>query len=162
MSVKTTDTKTIEEAFLRYRMDVYRFLLRRTRDHHDAEELTQQVFADAATALSRASPPRSMQAWLYAVAERRLVDELRRRERFARVAELLVAEPTVSSGDTAHALEDALGRLPPAQRRLVVMRIVEGRSYREIAGVLDSNEAACKMRLSRALRRLRNELVIAS
>jgi DNA-directed RNA polymerase specialized sigma24 family protein len=43
-----------------------------------------------------------------------------------------------------------------------VMRIVEGRSYAEIAHALGSNEAACKMRLSRALRRLRNELVITS
>jgi DNA-directed RNA polymerase specialized sigma24 family protein len=42
------------------------------------------------------------------------------------------------------------------------MRIVEGRTYREIAQVLGCNEAACKMRLSRALRRLRDELDAAS
>jgi DNA-directed RNA polymerase specialized sigma24 family protein len=42
------------------------------------------------------------------------------------------------------------------------MRIVEGRSYREIARELGCNEAACKMRLSRALRRLREDLRAAS
>jgi DNA-directed RNA polymerase specialized sigma24 family protein len=42
------------------------------------------------------------------------------------------------------------------------MRIVEGRTHREIARVLGCNEAACKMRLSRALSRLRDELAIAS
>jgi RNA polymerase sigma-70 factor (ECF subfamily) len=160
--MQTTEVTTVEQAFLRYRTDVYAFLLRRSRDHHDAEELTQQVFTDAASMLSRAGPPRSMRGWLYAVAERRLVDELRRRERDAKVAELLVAEAAAPTGDTAHALEDVVGHLPPSQRQIVVMKIVEGRSYEEIARVLGSNEAACKMRLSRALRRLRNELVSSS
>jgi RNA polymerase sigma-70 factor (ECF subfamily) len=160
LSVSTTDA--IEQAFMRYRLDVYRFLLRRTHDHHAAEELTQQVFADAASTVSRAGPPTVMRGWLYAIAERRLVDELRRRERDARIVPLLLAEPAVTSGHAAHTVEDAVARLPEEQRRIVVMRVVEGRSYREIARLLDCNEAACKMRLSRALRRLRNELGIAS
>jgi RNA polymerase sigma-70 factor (ECF subfamily) len=154
--VTTTEADAIAYAFVRYRHDVYRFLLRRTRDHHEAEELTQQVFADAASAVSRAGTPRSMRGWLYTVAERRLVDELRRRERHARVVALLGVEPTVAS-DTSQRLEDAIGHLPERQRQVVVMRIAEGRTYREIARVLDCDEAACKMRLSRALRRLRNE-----
>jgi RNA polymerase sigma-70 factor (ECF subfamily) len=158
----TTDRKTIEQAFIHHRMGVYRFLLRRTRDHHEAEELTQQVFAEAASALSRAGAPRSMRGWLYAVAERRLVDELRRRERVAKLLQLLAAEPPATSGEAIPTLEDAVARLPDGQQQIVVMRIVEGRTYREIARVLECNEAACKMRLSRALSRLRDELAIAS
>jgi DNA-directed RNA polymerase specialized sigma24 family protein len=42
------------------------------------------------------------------------------------------------------------------------MRVVEERPYREIARELGCNEAACKMRLSRALQRLRNELLAPS
>jgi RNA polymerase sigma-70 factor (ECF subfamily) len=158
----TTLTSTLEQAFVRYRMDVYRFLLRRTRNHCDAEELTQQVFADATSALSRSDPPRSMRAWLYAVAERRLIDELRRRKRAATLAGLVTPDPGYTGADTMQALEDAVDRLPDLQRRVLVMRIVEGLTYREIAQALDCNEAACKMRLSRALRRLRDELDVAS
>jgi len=143
-------------------MDIYRFLLRRTRDHHEAEELTQQVFAEAASALSRGGPPRSMRGWLFAVAERRLVDELRRRQRVSKLVELLAAEPPATHGDARLTLQNAVARLPDRQQQLVVMRIVEGRTYREIAHVLDCNEAACRMRLSRALSRLRDELAIAS
>jgi RNA polymerase sigma-70 factor (ECF subfamily) len=160
--MKTTDARAVEQAFVRYRLDVYRFLLRRTRDHYDAEELTQQVFADAASTMARAGAPRSMRPWLYAVAERRLVDELRRRERDAKIAPLLADEPAVTSGEAPQAVEEAIAQLPDAQRHVVVMRVVEGRTYREIARVLGCNEAACKMRVSRALRRLRNELGIAS
>jgi RNA polymerase sigma-70 factor, ECF subfamily len=160
--MKTTEARAVEQAFVRYRLDLYRFLLRRTRDHHDAEELTQQVFADAASTVSRTGPPRSMRGWLYAVAERRLVDERRRRERDARIVPLLAVEPAVTSGQTPQTVEDAVAQLPEPQRQVVVMRVVEGRAYRDIARVLDCNEAACKMRLSRALCRLRNELGVAS
>jgi RNA polymerase sigma-70 factor (ECF subfamily) len=158
----STPARTAEQAFVRYRTDVYRFLLRRTRNHCDAEELTQQVFADAAAALSRSEPPQSMRGWLYAVAERRLIDELRRRKRAATFADAATADLGDTGGDTMQALEDAVDGLPDLQRRVVVMRIVEGRTYGEIAQALDCNEAACKMRLSRALRQLRDELGVAS
>ena len=158
----TTHASTIEQAFVRYSADVYRFLLRRTRNHCDAEELTQQVFADATTALSRSDPPRSMRAWLYAVAERRLIDELRRRKRAATLAGQATPEVGYTDGDRLQALEEAVDRLPDLQRRIVVMKVVEGRTYREIAQALDCNEAACRMRLSRALRQLRDELEVAS
>ncbi len=158
----TTPTSTIEQAFLRYSADVYRFLLRRTRNHYDAEELTQQVFADATSALSRSDPPRSMRGWLYAVAERRLIDELRRRKRAATLVDLATPDLGSTDEDTLQALEDAVDRLPDLQRRVVVMRVVEERTYREIAQALGCNEAACKMRLSRALRQLRDELDVAS
>jgi RNA polymerase sigma-70 factor, ECF subfamily len=157
-----TTSVTAEQAYVRYGAEVYRFLLRRTRNHCDAEELTQQVFADVTSALSRSNPPRSMRAWLYATAERRLIDELRRRKRAATFVDVVTPELGSTDGDTMQALEDAVDRLPDLQRRVVVMRIVEERTYREIAQALNCNEAACKMRLSRALRQLRDELDVAS
>jgi len=158
----TTEAKAVEQAFVRYRLDIYRFLLRRMRNHHDAEDLTQQVFADAAAAIPRAGTPRSMRGWLYAVAERRLVDELRRRDRDARTARLLAAERDVACGEPGHAVDEALAQLPERQRQVVVLRIVEDHAYPVIARLLDCNEGACKMRLSRALHQLRHELGIAS
>jgi RNA polymerase sigma factor (sigma-70 family) len=155
-------TTAVEQAYVRYSGAVYRFLLRRTGSHHDAEELTQQVFADAASAMSRGGAPRSMQGWLYAVAERRLIDELRRRKRAAEVAAALASERDHAVDSTPDALEEAVCRLPLLERRIVVLRVVEGRAYREIARELGYNEGACKMRLSRALQRLRDDLRVAS
>jgi len=161
-AVLTSSASILEQAFVRYSAEVYRFLLRRTRNHCDAEELTQQVFADATSAMSGSEPPRSMRGWLYAVAERRLIDELRRRKRAATLVDVATPDPGYTDGDTLEALEDAVDRLPDLQRRVLVMRVVEGRTYREIAQALGCNEAACKMRLSRALRQLRDELEVAS
>jgi RNA polymerase sigma-70 factor (ECF subfamily) len=90
-----------------------------------------------------------------------LVDEFRRRTRAAEVARVLAAERPPGD-DVPERVEEAVARLPLLQRRLVFMRVVEERPYREIARELGCNEAACKMQLSRVLQRLRNELLAAS
>jgi RNA polymerase sigma-70 factor (ECF subfamily) len=118
--------------------------------------VTQQAFADAASALANGNAPTSMRRWLCTVAERRIADEGRRRARVGAVAQRLAAEPVLSEVDTTDAVvADALERLPAEQRRVVVLRILEGRSFREISATLDCDEATCRMRLTRALRTLR-------
>ena len=66
-----------EQAFRRHYGQVYRYLRRRTGDHHRAEDLTQQVFA-AAVVVSLQETESPSLAWLYTVAQRRFADELRR------------------------------------------------------------------------------------
>ena len=58
-----------EQAFRRHHAQIYRYLRRRTGDPDRAEDLAQEVFADAAAALSRGDwEPDSMIAWLYTIA----------------------------------------------------------------------------------------------
>jgi RNA polymerase sigma-70 factor (ECF subfamily) len=150
----STDSAALEYAFARYRGDIYAFVLSRLRNREDAAELTQQTFVDAAAALSRGVVPRTMRGWLFAVAARRVTDELRRRGRRSALVE---PEP---GADVAvePALAAALGRLAADERRLLFMRYVEERSHAEIAAALGCNAAASRMRASRALARLRREL----
>lgn len=153
----------VEQAFRDYRGHVYRFLLRKTGNHHDAEDLTQRVFVDAAVALrTEETSPRSVLAWLYAIAERRFVDDVRRRVVARRGLRLLQRDeeaPDLLYGhEIAIALREAIARLPIEQRSVVVMKVLEGRSFREIADVLGASEAACKMRLSRAIAQIKSDL----
>lgn len=153
----------VEKAYREHRGRIYRFLRRRTRSHDDAEDLTQRVFADAAAALSSSDPPRSLLAWLYAVAERRFVDEMRRRRKVEAELARQPADQTFHVDPfygpaVARALKRAIAELPIEQRSVVVMKVFEERSFAEIARVLETTEAACKMRFSRAIRRLREEL----
>lgn len=152
-----------DTAFRRHSGQVYRFLLRRTGDHHDAEELTQRVFAEAAEALPRLEqPPSSLLGWLYTVAQRRFIDELRDRSRRARHMEQFPRraqeEPFGYGFGVAEALQRAIEHLPPEQRKIVVMHLFEQRSFAAIARSLGSTEPACKMRFSRGLRKVRDEL----
>lgn len=154
------DAEAVGEAFVRYRSHVYRYLLRRTRDHHDADELTQRVFVDASEAMARRGVnPDSMLAWLLTVAERRFIDEVRRRTNARRgIRELQVVR---SSGDADYgrelrtALKRAIAELPQEQRQVAIMKLIQGKPFILISEELGVSVDACKMRLSRAVARLR-------
>jgi RNA polymerase sigma-70 factor (ECF subfamily) len=153
----------VELAYRRYRQRIYGFFLRRTGSHADAEDLTQQVFTDAAAAFGpTATPPESMLAWLYAVAERRMTDEIRRRTRQPPAAGHSNVEMLSSTheygADVRAALVDAMAQLPEAQRTVVVLRLLRGLPFAEIAEHVGQSEAACKMRFARAIARIRQEL----
>jgi RNA polymerase sigma-70 factor (ECF subfamily) len=149
------------EAFRLHFHEIYRYLLRRTGSAEDAEELAQRVFVDAAANLDSKNPPDSMLAWLYTVAERRFVDEIRRRARLRETLRALATlrpEAVEYGGDVAGALHKALDGLNDESREVVVKKLFEGRSFKEIAAQMGSTEAGCKMRFSRAVREIRNKL----
>jgi RNA polymerase sigma-70 factor (ECF subfamily) len=152
-----------QEAFERYSQHVYRFLLKRTGNHHDAEELTQRVFAEAAETLSdRNEAPASLLGWLYTVAERRFIDDVRRRAVARRSLPLLAESPVAPdlaySREIARVLKEAIAALPAEQRVVVARKVIQGDSFAEIAAELGISVDACKMRLSRAVATLRQEL----
>ena len=149
----STDSDALAHAFTRYRGEVHAFVLRRTRNRDDAEELTQQTFADAAAALERGAVPRSTRGWLLAVAQRRIADEARRRSR------PLDREPAPWLEEDAEVpLAGALSLLSANERRLLFLRVVEERTHAEVAAAVGCSEGAARMRVSRALRRLRRGL----
>lgn len=137
--------------------EIYRYVRRRSRTDSDAEDVTQDVFADAARALGSSEsgdgPPI---AWLYAVAQRRLIDRARRHARrhevFGDTALELVAEPPPEYGsEVIDALRSGIERLPQLQRQVVLMKLVQGRSFPEIASAIDASQGACRMRFLRGL-----------
>lgn len=149
----------------RYYASVYRYVRRRARSREDAEDLTQAVFAEAAFCLERSTAESgSTLAWLYTVAKRRLIDERRRRQSApAQVISLDAARLELRSRceygvDVARALAQAIATLPIEQQRVVVLKLVEGRRFAEIAAHVGVSEEACRARLSRALRTLRAQL----
>jgi RNA polymerase sigma-70 factor, ECF subfamily len=143
-----------DDAFRRHYAEIYRFVRRRTGDHHRAEELTQQVFADAAGALRADGRPPL--AWLYAVARRRFADFARRSARDP------IGFDTPAAAEygprLVEALRTALGRLPDSQREVVVLKLWRGAAFAEIAERLEISEEAARMRFSRGLAALRATL----
>lgn len=159
----TVDRELAEWAFRRYHATVYRYLLRRTRDHHEAEDLAQEVFAAAVTA-PLAHERGSILAWLEIVARRRLADRARRNGGFQTVAlpdeelDALEVPPPAYGPEATRALREALLRLPAEQREVALLRLFSGRSFAQIASAVDASEEACRQRFLRALRALRAEL----
>lgn len=144
-----------------YYRDVLRFVRRRVRSSADAEDVTQEVFLSAFRALEEQPASTPTLGWLYTVARRRLADEARRRK-LTVVSLEESAEPEAPSteyGDrVSKVLQEAIANLPEAQRAVVLMRLVEGRKFAEIAARLQLTDEAARMRFMRALETLRIQL----
>ncbi len=151
----------VEQAFRRHYRQVFRYVRRRTGDDGRAEDLTQEVFAAATAALPvTGDDDSSVLPWLYTVARRRFADEARRRNARPSVVPLTLAagESRDFGPAVAESLRVALTRLPDGQREVVVLKLLRGLPFTEVAARLELTEAASKMRFTRALSALRAEL----
>jgi RNA polymerase sigma factor (sigma-70 family) len=153
----------VESAFRLHRTEIYRYLRRRTKSSDQAEELTQQVFADAAITLSRMDAgPGSVLGLLYTIARRRFADEARRNGHHGHQVSLEDLDRELSAPDCgselAQAIRMAIARLPDKQRRVVCLKLLGGCSFAEIASLVGGSEAAAKMRFQRGVAVLRRDL----
>lgn len=115
--------------------DIQRWIRARIRDHHTAEDLTQQTFANALRALPRFEYREGgFPAWLRQIAHNALIDHVRTNQKYALQAD--PGEFRAAPGgraEAADALRDALAELGPAQCEVTVLRHVVGLTPREIA-----------------------------
>jgi RNA polymerase sigma-70 factor (ECF subfamily) len=140
------------EAVFREEADgVYRTLLAFTGGRADvAEEATAEAFARA---LAHPEPLRDPVAWIYRVAFRVAIDELRRDRRHG----VAVSDDVVAPPELLGVL-DALRRLSPNQRAAVVLRHVNDLDVEEVATRMGVSRATVRVHLHRARGRLRELL----
>ena len=156
----TRATSAVDDLYRRHVGDVYRYTYAVLGNHADAEDVTQTTFVNALRALERGEVPRNASSWLLAIAHN-LVRQ-RWRQAAARPTEVELAHdvPDGARDDDVEldGLVKALQRIPPAQREALVMRELEGRSYREISELLFLSTSALETLLFRARRSLADEL----
>lgn len=129
----------------------------------DLDELVQDTFVRAFGALDAFRAESSLRTWLFAI-ERRLILDRRRslarhNARFdgadAEAATEHTALDTVVAEETQQRLERALDRLSPLQREVFVLRVAEGRSYKEIAEIAGTTEGAARVHYHNAMRAMK-------
>src|SRR5919197_544288 len=156
--------RAFERMYRRHLADVYRYSLAVMRNQADAEDVTQTTFMNAYRAFQRGERPEKPQNWLIAIAHN--VCRQRFRQSARRPTEVSFDED-IGNGvvgadeDESPSAEDirrALGHLAFNQRAALVMRELEGRSYAEIADILELSPAAVETVIFRARRALREQL----
>jgi RNA polymerase sigma-70 factor, ECF subfamily len=154
--------RAFERMYRRHVGDVYRYALAVMRNPADAEDVTQTTFLNAYRSfVEKGNRPEKPQNWLIAIAHN--VCRQRFRQSARRPAEVAfeddiadtIVDDEAPSGDD---IRRALGHLAFNQRAALVMRELEGRSYSEIAEILDLSTSAVETLIFRARRALREQL----
>ncbi len=154
--------RAFERLYKRHVGDVYRYALAVMRNPADAEDVTQTTFLNAYRAyVEKGNRPEKPQNWLIAIAHN--VCRQRFRQSARRPAEVSFEDDiadTVAGEDapTGDDIRRALGHLAFNQRAALVMRELEGRSYAEIADILEVSTSAVETLIFRARRALREQL----
>ena len=157
------DVAGFEDLYRRYYARLYRFCLKRVGDSAEAEEVTQEAFARAYTAMPRLAGERKFYPWLSVIAARLCLDTHRRRARSVPLPELDLGavdgdqEKHVLQAADRQMLRDAMDRLGPRHREVLRLREQEGWSYQRIAEYYEVSLGTVEQLLWRARRALRRE-----
>ena len=167
------------ELLERYERPVFALVYRMVRERDLAEDLAQDAFIRAFRGIGTYKPEYKFSSWIFKIAHNVTIDHLRRRRldtislegsRYARTDEERErSRPVVASSDESPAehlenqelrgeIEEAIGKLRPHYRTVILLRHVEGRSYQEIAEITDVPLGTVKTYIHRARVELRELL----
>ena len=158
-----------------YERPVLSLIVRMVHDPVLAEDLAQETFVKAFRNLRRYDPRRRMASWLFKIAHHTTLDNLRRKaldtvplemsdgsgEESWEVLEApasLLPDRRAESAELLAALEQAIARLRPNYREILLLRFREGLAYQEIADVTGLPMGTVKIQLHRARKQLAGEL----
>jgi RNA polymerase sigma-70 factor (ECF subfamily) len=166
------DASAFQALVERHRAMVYRVAYQFAGNHHDAEDIAQEVFIKIYRSLDRFRQDAQLTSWMYRIVMNACIDH-RRRHRVSSSATagdeaeyrmLNAAEETPGPEERAYAgeigevLEFEIGRLPKGQRIVFLMRHYQGMKLCEIAEALGLAEGTVKRQLHAAVHRLREAL----
>jgi RNA polymerase sigma-70 factor (ECF subfamily) len=167
-AARTGDEGAIAELYNAYFPRVYRYMLARTGNVGDAEDLTEEVFIRVLDALGRFEWRQApFSAWIFRIAHNAIVSHQRRDGARGRQAPLLPTLPVKAQGPeemvearlTLDEVMRATENLPDAQRQVIALRFGAGLSVAETARALGKGEGNVKVIQHKAIAKLRELLV---
>lgn len=175
-AVKAGDATAYRGLVEKYQGRVYSMTYGMVRNREDARDITQDAFVKAYNNLDSFRLESSFYTWLYRIAMNLAIDFIRKRQRHGTTSfEEAIAtrdeDGTISEAhhddDPRRNLErkrlherimDALDQLPADQKQVILLRELEGLSYKEIGDVMDIPEGTVMSRLFYARKKLQKVL----
>lgn len=157
----------LELAYERYRGEILGYAVNALADQQLAEDVVQETFVRAWRSADRFDPARaSLRTWLFAIARNGIVDAVRRRNVRARAAGASAEAPSVESAQPdpierlllSIQVDEALRRLSPEHRQVVVEVYCGGRTCADLSKELAVPAATLRSRLYYGVRALRGIL----
>lgn len=161
------DSNAFGHLYDRHVRTIYDFIYYKTRHKETAEDLTSQTFFKALKSIGSVDPTRSIISWLYKIAHNSVLDHYRTTKHMGDIDDcydLKDDTDTVSELDNAEEVKkvkEYLHTLTPTERDIIIMRVWQELSYKEIAEIIGKTEANCKMIYSRTLKKLKTLVPVA-
>jgi RNA polymerase sigma factor (sigma-70 family) len=173
-AVRRGDDRAFETLYQRYHRRIHAYAHGMVKDHGRAEDVTQEVFVSALRRMRATERPIAFKPWIYEIAKNACIDQFRRSRRAEEVSydaedglapsdygRLVSREPVPDVALAAKQQLDhlcgAFGGLSEAHHQILVLRELEGLSYREIGERMGLSRPAVESTLFRARRRLTEE-----
>lgn len=161
----------------RYRNPITNYLYRFLNDYEEAVDLAQETFVRVYFAIDRYHTEYAFSTYIYRIATNLAISELRKRKRrtilsltglfqsdaedtteFQPTDERALPDERFIDDEQGKVIAKAIATLPPKYRVPVILRDIEGRSYEEIASILELGLGTTKSRISRARALLKEKL----
>lgn len=165
--LKKGESAAFGQLYDAYLRQIYNFVYFRTHHRETAEDLTSLVFTKALENFSSFDSSKGkLSTWLYQIARNTIIDHYRT---FKDTADIENAFDIPSSSNVERDVDAManiekvkkyLAVLPKLQRDIVIMRVWDGLSHKEIAEILNISEANSKMTYSRVVAKMNKEVVI--
>ena len=154
--VRAGDTDAFAEIVECYQAPIQRYLFRLTGDYELARDLAQDTFIQAYKGILKTNSELSFRAWLYRIATNNAWQHRRRKKLISFIpfadhieSDIPSTEIQPDCMDEKLAIQVVLSQIPKEQRTCLVLHLVEGFKYREIAETLGISEDAVRMRVTR-------------
>lgn len=163
-AARTGSEAALSELYTLYFPRVYRYILARTGNSYDAEDLTTEVFMKVLEAIERFEWREApFSAWLFRIAHNAVISQRRKdgaRGRSAPLTEGLALDSQgpdelVENRLALNEIMDAARKLPEAQRQVIALRFGSGLSVAETARAMNKGEGNVKVIQHKAIAKLR-------
>ncbi len=146
---------------------IYKFIYYKTGHRETAEDLTSQTFFKALEKIDTFKIHDNFSAWLYRIARNLVIDYYRTKKNNNDIDDVWDLsskedlELDIDNKNKILEIKKYLQNLKVEQREIVIMRVWEGLTYKEIADILGKNVGGVKMIFSRTISKLRKEMPLA-
>jgi RNA polymerase sigma-70 factor (ECF subfamily) len=176
-ATKNGDEAAFAVIVSRYRNPITNYLYRFLNDYEEAVDLAQETFVRVYFAIDRYHTDYAFSTYIYRIATNLAISEIRKRKRrtvlsltglfqtdvedtteFQPTDERSLPDEDLIDDEKGRVIAKAIATLPPKYRVPVILRDIEGKTYEEIANILQLGLGTTKSRISRARGLLKEKL----
>ncbi len=167
-SCQNGNLEDFSQLYDKYIKMIYNFVYFRTHHKETAEDLTSLAFTKTLEKINSFNYKKgTFSSWLYRIARNTVIDHYRTQKMETNIDDIWDLGSNddlprdIETKEKLKKVQEYLNKLQPEQRDLIIMRVWDGLSYKEISEITKKSEAGLKMMFSRAMTKLRKDQALA-